>query len=132
MLAVVAVAGLGAALALLTAQNVSGSAAVPTQYQVAEELTRLGVQPGARVARIGGLYAVSWARLAGLTVVAEVPRNYAATFFSSAAQDQADVIRVFRSLGVKAIVFEQTPSSEIIQPGTEWRRLNSNFYALVY
>ncbi len=121
---------LGVSLARSTAQVVSAYPSFPVQWQVAEDLKRLGVPKGAKVARIGGVYSADWARLAGLTVVAEVPRDLAESFWSSSDQDQAEVIGVFRSLGVKAIV--AAPPAQASRAGTEWRSLaNGTFYALV-
>jgi hypothetical protein len=122
---------LGASLARSTSQVTSAYSSFPIQWQVAEDLKRLGVPKGAQVARIGGVYSADWARLAGFTVVAEVPRDLAQSFWSSPDQEQAEVIRVFRSLGVKAVV--AAPPAKASQTGTEWRRLvDGTFYAVVF
>ena len=114
------------------ARDVSGAPSSHIQWQVAEELKGLGVREGARVARVGGLYAASWARLAGLTVIAEVPRSDAAEFWSSAPRNQAEVIGTFRALGVQAIIAEQTsPLDGVCQSCTEWRRLGSGRFSVL-
>jgi hypothetical protein len=91
-----------------------------THWQVASELHSLGVGEGDRVARIGGLYAASWARLLGATVVAEIPLDQAATFWSASEADQAEVIASFRLLNVKAVVAERVVAADMLRTDGEW------------
>jgi hypothetical protein len=131
VLAFAAMAALGTSLVWSTHEVLSGSSASNFQWQVAQDLKGLGVPEGAKVARIGGLHSADWARLGGLTVVAEVPRDSSESFWSSSDQDQAKVISVFRSLGVKAVV--AVPPVKRSHPGIEWQPLaNGKFYALVF
>jgi hypothetical protein len=130
-LAVVVMSALGASLVWSTTQYLSRSPASNTHWQVAEELKSLGVPQGATVARIGGLYDADWARLGGLTVIAETPADSTERFWWSSDRDQEEVIKVFRSLGVKAVV--ATPPANLSRIGTEWRKLaNGSFYSLVF
>jgi len=98
------------------------------QWQVAEDLQRLGVMPGDRIARIGGRYNVDWARLLRVTVVAEVPRANARDFWCAKPEVQAQVIETFRRLGVTAIVSEHYPPTDVYTPGPEWRKLGDGTY----
>jgi hypothetical protein len=99
------------------------------QWQVAESLRQLGVKPGDRVARIGGGFGmVYWARLLGVTEVAEVPFASTSDFWSAKPEVQAQVIQAFQHLGVKAIIADM--SEQPYTPGPEWRRLGDGFYAL--
>jgi hypothetical protein len=101
------------------------------QWQVAEDLRRMGVVPGDRVARIGGRFGTDWARLLRVTVVAEIPRANAKEFWCEPPEDQAKVIEMFRRLRAAAIVAEQTPPDAVFVPGPDWHRLgDGTFYAL--
>jgi|SRR5271165_160206 len=101
------------------------------QWEVSQDLQKLGVMPGDRIARIGGLFNVGWARLLRVTIVAEVPRANWREFWCAKPEVQAQVIETFRSLGVTAIVAEQTPGNEVYMPGPEWHKLgDGTFYAL--
>ena len=101
------------------------------EWQAAEDLRKLGVKPGDRVARIGGRFSTGWARLLRVTVVAEVPRPDARDYWCGKPELQAQVIGVFRRLGVTAIVAEQTAPDTVFVPGPEWRKLgDGTYYAL--
>ncbi len=101
------------------------------QFQVAEDLRELGVVPGDRVARIGGLFNVGWARLLRVTIVADIPRTDWREFWCAKPEVQAQVIETFRRLGATAIVAEQTPGNTVYSPGPEWHRLgDGTFYAM--
>lgn len=93
------------------------------EWRVAEDMRSLGVMPGDRVARIGGRYGTDWARLLGVTVVAEVPRANAKEFWCGSPEVRAQVIDAFRRLGVTAIVAEETPPDVVFVPGPKWHKL---------
>jgi len=102
-------------------------------WRIAEDLRMQGVKPGDRVARIGGRFGtVYWARLLGVTVVAEIPLACEKDFWNASPQVQAQVIDKFRRLGVTAIVGDMTSTDEVYIPGPEWHRLGTEgkYYAL--
>jgi hypothetical protein len=100
------------------------------QWQVAHDLQALGVQPGNRVARIGGNFGVVyWARMLGVTVVAEVPGSNAMEFWNAKPEVQAQVLQKFRGLGVTAIVADMTDLGYV--PGREWHKLGDGYFALM-
>jgi 4-amino-4-deoxy-L-arabinose transferase-like glycosyltransferase len=101
------------------------------QWRVAQDLSKLGVVPGDRVARMGGRFGTDWARLLGVTVVAEVPHANARDFWCGKPEVQAQVIATFHRLGVTAIVAEHFPLDAIYAPGPEWQKLgDGTFHAL--
>jgi hypothetical protein len=99
------------------------------QWQVAENLRGLGVNPGDRVARIGGGFGmVYWARLLGVTEVAEVPDENSMGFWDATPAVQEQVIETFQSLGVTAIIADMT--NEAHTPGPEWRKIGAGYFAI--
>ncbi len=87
----------------------------------AEQLRALGIVPGDRVALIGdGFYAVAWARLDRVKIVAEVPQDMptgdsTAAFWNSTPEDEQLVLNILKSTGAKAVVAEISPKS--LPPG---------------
>jgi len=101
------------------------------QWQVSEDLRKMGVMPGDRIARVGGWTNVGWARLLRVTIVAEVPRTNWREFWCAKPEVQSQVIETFRRLGATAIVAEQTPGNEVYLPGPGWQKLgDGTFYAI--
>jgi hypothetical protein len=101
------------------------------QWQVAEDLQRLGVKPGDQVARFPAHFGLAWARLLGVTVVAQIPLENSAGFWCGKPETQLQVIDTFRRLGVTAIVAEQIPSDPACAPGPAWQKLGDGaYYAL--
>lgn len=100
-----------------------------TQWDIARQLKQMGVKPGDRVGRIGGLHRVEWARLLHVRVIAEIPRDQAEVFWSSSPAIQAQVIESFSRVGVTAIVAEQIQPAEVFSPSQAWQRIgNGDFY----
>lgn len=131
---VAVVAALGLVLAFSLFRSLSHTPSSDIQWQAAEKLRSLGVPPGATVARVGGLYNAAWARLAGVTVIADLPAGAdTRAFWSATPEAQAKIIEVFRDLGVKAVIAEEVRPSDVFRPGPEWKSLDGNtFYALVF
>jgi hypothetical protein len=101
------------------------------EWEVEEQLRGMGVRPGDRVGRIGGRFGTDWARLLGVSVVAEIPRTNAKEFWSASPQLQNELIERFRRLGVTTLVAEQIPPCEIYTPGPDWQKLSDGtYYAL--
>lgn len=94
--------------------------------EVAEELHRLGVQPGDKVAVIGYAFDSYWARLARVKIVAEMLDWQADPFWLGEPSLQSKALQAFASTGAKAIVAERVPA--YVHP-THWHRVrNSNYY----
>ena len=86
---------------------------VPVQLEVAQELTRFGLQPGDEIATIGYPFSVYYARLAKLKVVANI---------KGSAEPNDAVKMELRRLGVKAIVSPELRSG--------WTTLGLSNYSL--
>jgi hypothetical protein len=99
------------------------------EWQVAENLRGMGVNPGDRVARIGGGFGmVYWARLLSVTEVAEVPDEYSMTFWDATPAVQEQVIETFQRLGVTAIIADMT--NDVHTPGPEWHKIGDGYFAI--
>lgn len=76
---------------------------------VADALRRMGVEPGDRVACIGHPSDAYWARLAGVTIVAEIPSASAETFWAAGPEIKSRVYETFTKTGARAIVCNRVP-----------------------
>jgi hypothetical protein len=100
------------------------------QWQVAEDLQQIGVTAPDRVAVIGNSGRSFWAYLAGLRIVAEIPRDSVAGFWAADGTVKNKVFNTFAGTGAKVIVTESPP------PGTDmtgWKQLGNGthyYYSL--
>jgi hypothetical protein len=93
---------------------------------VAEELGRMGIEPGDPVAVIGYGFDSFWARLARTKIVAEMLEWQATPFWLGDSAFQQKVLTAFASTGAQAVVAENVPAYAKL-PG--WRRVgNSSYY----
>jgi len=109
------------------------AARVDVQWQVAEELRRMGVAPGERVASIGNTMFHAWPRLARVRVVAEISTRTGGDvekFWAGDAALKAQVLETFARTGARVIVAEGIPQWA---SGTEgWQRVGAtHFYVYV-
>lgn len=74
------------------------------QYQIAQQLHALGLNPGDRVATIGPGFASYWARLARAHIVAEVPFGHEPEFWLASPAEQDVLLSKFRALNIKMVV----------------------------
>jgi len=108
---------------------------VDVQWQVAEGLHVLGIQPGDKVASIGYSFGAYWARLARVSIVAEIPADIDSPgtilspvsdniFWESSCDVQSRVVEKFAQTGVKAII------GEVHQhlPSKRWIRVGQSAY----
>ena len=96
------------------------------QCEVAEGLKRLGVQRGDTVASAGDSYVAYWARLAKVSIVAEVP-DYSGESFWWAADPQvkAKVFEAFGKTGAKVVVADRMP---LPNWSADWQRVGNTSY----
>lgn len=81
------------------------------QWQVAESLNKLGVQPGEKVAILGEYFFPNyyWARLARIKIVAEIRDEQ--SFWEKNADVRFEVLKTLERTGAKVIV--QRPGLKI-------------------
>jgi hypothetical protein len=108
-------------------QRISQQAGPPSwPGEVAEDLHRLGVEPGDKVAVIGYALESFWARLARVQVVAEMLGWQASDFWLGDSTLQSQALQAFASAGARAVVAETVPSYASLNG---WHRVgNSNYY----
>jgi hypothetical protein len=110
-------------------QQASAEAKPPSwPGEVAEELHRLGIQQGDKVAIIGYGFDSFWARLAHVQIVAEMQEWEADAFWLGDHALQSEVIRAFARTGAQAIIAERVPGCASL---VGWHRVgDSNYYIL--
>lgn len=96
---------------VLSREWVGGQPVAVWPYQQAEQVGRLGLRPGDRIAIIGAGYEAYWARLAKVRVVAEVPTWEEAHFWTAEADEQHQVYDTLARLGVRAVVARAIPAT---------------------
>lgn len=98
--------------------------AVNWNWQVAEDLHRLGLRPGDPIATIGINMAPGWARLARLRIIAEIPTQILPgeprDYRSAGERQQRRMVDAFASTGARIIVSGELPFDSPI-PG--WQSL---------
>jgi hypothetical protein len=94
----------------------------PTQWQIANGLNQMGVQPGEKVASIGDALFAQWYRLAHVQVVAEAPggQNAVRGFFKAEPATQKQILELFATAGARAVVIEVPPRDEKMDG---WQRI---------
>lgn len=80
-------------------------------WQIADELTRLGVRPGDTVGVIGYPMDCGWARLGGFRVVAEINEMEEAGYWKASPGERKRILETFRNVGVTAVIFTNPPAA---------------------
>jgi hypothetical protein len=95
--------------------------------QVADSLKRIGVQPGDKVAVIGYAFENSWARLARVRIVAELPSKV--DYWASDSLVKSQVIQTFARTGARVIITIGIPNSA---SNKGWQKIkNTSYYFYV-
>jgi hypothetical protein len=95
---------------------------------VADHLQRVGLHPGDSLGYLQAPEDESnkyWARLAKMTIVADMSFQDVPAFWGADATTQAKVIAAFHDAGVKAIVAYKAPASART---TGWQKVGSSDY----
>jgi hypothetical protein len=132
LVTVAVVVAMATPTALSAAGELKGLRGQPhNQWRVAEDLQKMGVRPGDRVARFPQHFGLAWARLLRVTVVAQIPLENQEDFWCAKPEKQAQVIEKFRGLGVTAVVAEEISPTEACAPAPEWQKVgDGTYYAL--
>lgn len=96
------------------------------ETDAAAALEHMGLRPGDRVARISPFVASGWARLARVTVMAEMTRKKARNFWTASPAVQSGLLSAFAHVGARAVV-------AYVRPGplpAGWQRLGTSWYAV--
>ena len=106
----------------------SGAAFDHSDAEVAGYLHDMGLRAGDRVAYIqspGDVFNKYWARLAGVTIVADMPYQDVDEFWQGKAGVQQRVVAAFRSAGAKVLVAYKVPQAA---RGAGWQKVGTTDY----
>jgi len=108
---------------------VSDLLALPHQqnlyWDVAQNLSNIGIKPGDKVALIASKAGVHWARLANLQIVSELPLGEDAIFWNADRATQDKVFAAFASTGSRVVVVKDPPPGATRE---NWRQLGDTPY----
>jgi hypothetical protein len=106
-----------------------------SQYQMVEELQRLGVRQGQKVAAIGFDNDIHWAYVDQLSIIAEINAGQTCEFWSGSPGTQHEILEEFKQAGASLVVarvksgmrstsFATPPDlTACSHPGAEWKTL---------
>jgi hypothetical protein len=99
------------------------------QWQIAEGVHQMGIQPGDTVAIIGKSKRAFWANLAGVRIVSEIESADADNFWNASDSIKSKALEVFASTGARVIVAQRPVDCVDV---TGWQRIaNTDYYAYV-
>jgi hypothetical protein len=93
------------------------------QWEVAQGLRAMGIQPGTRVGMIGNLDCY-WAHLAGVQVVAGIHDSDRASFWGAEPGTKTDVMNKFGEAGARIVVAGSLPARAI----PDWEQVARTHY----
>lgn len=99
------------------------------QYDVAQQLQRLGVRPGSRVALVGDESDIYWSRLARVRVVAQVPLSDADVYWKQSNVERARLNMLIHATGAAAIVASWTEPPHGFT--NDWIRVPGTRYSIL-
>ncbi len=92
------------------AQNATSS-----DWLIAKDLESRGIHRGDKVATIGELPSIYWARLAGVTLTGEISADDAAAFWAATPDLKAQIASALAQAGIAAIVAQGVPKWAVSQ-----------------
>lgn len=113
IIAVLAVTGLRVAKSM--SSDLAAILAKPenVNWQVAEGLQVLGLQPGDKISGLSLTAEVHWARLAGVKIVSEIPLGDGNIFWTADPEAKRRVFQVFAGTGARVVVTKDPPLSAV-------------------
>jgi 4-amino-4-deoxy-L-arabinose transferase-like glycosyltransferase len=94
-------------------------------WDVAQNLSKIGVKPGDKFALIGSTEGVHWARLAGVQIVSVLPLGDDEVFWNADRATQERVFAAFASTGSRLVVVKDPPPGSARE---NWRQLGNTPY----
>jgi hypothetical protein len=85
---------------------------------VAQELHEMGIPAGTDVGTIGTGTDAYWAHLAGVRIIAEIPKTEQPRFIAADATRRQEVLVLFTSVGARAVI---TRNADAANPAEGWR-----------
>lgn len=79
------------------------------QWQIADHLRRLGIQPEDKVASIGYSSAAYWAKIGRVQIVSEIDKRSQYDFWAADSQTKDKALQALASTGAKAVVAADVP-----------------------
>lgn len=111
VLAVSATSGIALVKDGLTNLSACARPGMNTQWQIAQTLLGMGLNPGDQVAVLGHTTVADyWAHLAGLRVTADIPLEEVHSYWSASPQRRAEISSTLAGLGLKAMVSAAAPA----------------------
>ena len=94
--------------------------------EVALALRRLGLLPGDRIASLGAPTETHWARQAGLSIVAEIPKGDENIFWMSAPEKKQELFQLLAGSGAKFLV---APEPALVAAREGWIPLGATGFS---
>lgn len=95
------------------------------QWEVAQQIHRLGISPGTQIATFGTGSWAAWAHLAGVRIIAEIPDKELPRFVAADAARKGKIFELLSSLGAAAVV---TWNPEVANSSDGWRAIPGTRY----
>jgi len=128
VLAILSVTGLRIAKSATTDVLTVLAKPVHLDWEVAQALHNLGIQPGDQVAGLSRVAEAHWARLARVKIVSEIPLGEERIFWAASPDLQRKIFRTLAGTGAKILVTKDPPPSA---SNTGWLPLGTTgYYAL--
>lgn len=97
----------------------------PIAWEVAQNLHQLGIQPGDKIALLD-VEDSSWARLARVRIIAEIPDSD--DYWTISAARRVSALESVRQTGVRAIVTERRSLPEGTTELATWKQVGAGYY----
>jgi 4-amino-4-deoxy-L-arabinose transferase-like glycosyltransferase len=94
-------------------------------WEIAQALHHLGIQPGDKVAGLSRVAEAHWARLAGVKIVSEIPLGEERIFWTASPDLQRQIFGILAGTGAKIVVTKDPPPCAI---NTGWLPLGTTGY----
>lgn len=78
-------------------------------WQVSQSLRQMGLHPGDKVSGLGLTWRVNWARLAGLTVISEIPFGDEKAYWTATPEEKLKVLQLLAGTGATVLVTADPP-----------------------